>query len=226
MKAGLWMVLLVMALFFGSFNVNAATKNYMKKVKGVNWDIKKNKVFTFQCWFNGIGMHDQKAVICNVKTKKAAGKKNYVTTTLKIIYDDHWNVTPAEVDRILNASNGAIGGPQYSFIVDYDTGKNLEAKNNRKVTVKDSGYQQYALKKYFGTNGRRYLTLNKTSITYTITYPKKYDGLCILVGALNRVSPTSGDNAFVQGKAAFKKAVGCYSKTNKKQCHGLRIRAK
>ena len=236
----LFLVMLLM-LSMNSVTVQAASKNSLKKVKGISWDLKKGKKTTIHIYYMGIGTCNETVQITSLKVKKTPGKKNYMTATVKLIFDETWNITPAQVDKVLRATRSAnkemFGAPIYCYAVDYNTGVNLEKKNSLKVKVKDDEMKSYGQKTYYGLptwydqNGKRvtpYVKLSKLAYTVSITYPKKYDGLCLLAGGCTRLKEdyTQNDTNFTEGKGTFRKAAAFYSNSDKKFCHGIRIRAK
>ena len=237
-KSILALFVFVLVLSFGNMITFAASKNSLKNVKGISWDLKKNKKIKFHTYYIGVGPRNETMKITSLKIKKA-GKKNYNTATIKIEFDERWNVSSFLVDKFLYTSHqkgygGAYGAPVFVFVVDYNTGMDLSSKNKHKVTVKESDWKVSGTKSYYGAwetkngqLGRNSIELSKLSKTLTITYPSKYDGLCILAGGCTRLAKdlTSNDNKFMEGKAPFRKATGLYSRSDKKYCHGLRITA-
>jgi len=114
----------------------------MKNLKGISWDLKANKKITYQSCFSGIGMHDQKAKI--TKWKITDEEDGFQKLTFKLTVDRRWSVSKSQIHKIANSSltrkTGEIGGDCGYWVVDYNTGANLEAENNKfGVTVSDSG---------------------------------------------------------------------------------------
>ena len=229
-------LLLVLLLSLCSMPVNAASKNHMKKVRGITWDLKKGKKIKYHCYYTGLGGLNETMQITSIKTKKTAGKKNYLTTAIKIIFDERMNLTPAQVDTITKAAvDGVWGNYPYVTAVDYHTGYCLEGKNSFHVKAEMADPKWYQSKTCYGSyyweDGKQYrrsVTLSKGVTTLTVTYPKKYDGLCILAGGSTKLTSSFSkkDLAFFDGGIPFGITTAYYSKTDKKYCHGMRIRAK
>lgn len=217
----------------GSMPAQAAEKGYMKKIKGISWDLAKGKTTKYHIFCTGIGYATETVKISGIKTKKNPKKKGYKTTTIKFIFDERWKISRAKVDKIFDSASGGYWGTMpYTFVVDYDTGTNLEEENAFNVSVSTKQGKFYSKKTYYGSTyvkgGKEYqkqITLGKVNVTVKITYPEEYKGLCILAGGATKLISkfSKQDNAFLNGKALFGKATALYSKKDKKYCHAMRI---
>ena len=111
----------------------AAAAGSMKNLKGISWDLKANKKITYQSCFSGIGMHDQKAKI--TKWEITDEGDGFQKLTFKLTVDRRWSVSKSQIHKIANSSltskTGEIGGDCGYWVVDYNTGANLEAENNK-----------------------------------------------------------------------------------------------
>lgn len=203
----------------------AAAKNYMKKLKGISWDLKPNKQVNFQTMFAGIGMHSQKVRITNWEITDAdePGCKK-LTFTMK--YDQRWHVTKSQVHAMANSSlsrsKGRFGGLSGFWIVDYHTGINLETENNgHGVTVTSTDTSILKTKTYKDQHGC-YIKLSSESLNVTVIYPSGYTGLTIGVTGSRKTKTTTGDQQFIAGKKPFGKT-SFYDKNNKKIAHFMRV---
>ena len=128
---GLLLVCLVTVI--GPKTASAAAAGSMKNLKGISWDLKANKKITYQSCFSGIGMHDQKAKI--TKWKITDEGDGFQKLTFKLTVDRRWSVSKSQIHKIANSSltskTGEIGGDCGYWVVDYNTGANLEAEDNK-----------------------------------------------------------------------------------------------
>ncbi len=223
MLLGLLLVCLVTAA--NANTASAATTKYMKKLKGISWDLKAGKKVIYQSNISGIGMHDQKAKITNWKITD--GEEGYKKLTFKVTFDHRWSVSKSQVHTIGNSSltskTGDIGALAGYWIVDYNTGTNLELENNEYgVTVSDSGWTTKNTKYYRDSHGCYvYLSVNTTKVT--IVYPENYKGLTIGICGSTKLKMTRGDKKFIAGKVPFGKT-SYYAKKNKKVAHFMRVK--
>ena len=210
----------VIGLLFLPERVEAATKPHMKTVNA-KWDLKNNKMLTFKTRYAGIGMTKQKVKMTGYKVKNSK-KKGYKELSFTLKFTRQWNVTPAQVHKIVNSGSTNIGAGHWIAVLDYNTGKDLEMKNNKqKVTVKSSGFKNSKPKYYKDKHGCA-ISLENATITVKITYPKKYKGLCIGVGGNTSLGQTKNDIGFWNGKLPFSKT-SFYSKKDKSVAHFMRI---
>lgn len=200
-----------------------SAKPYMKTLKKVKFDLKKNKKVTYpNLWIN-VGFKEATAKVTNFKIKDAK-KDGYKQATFRINYTmDYKPKNKEEVNKLGRAfSNyGKFYCGDNFAVVDYDTGKCLESKNDYGVTVKYGNYKGSDRKTYYGTHGA-YISFDKNfSIKVTITYPKDYKGLCLGVGGCLKKKETSVDKAFWKGKTPFGKT--SYYSNKKTNFHFMRI---
>ena len=200
------------------------TKNYMKNLNGISWDLKTNGTTSYQTKFAGIGMHTQKAKISKWKVRTTATDAKILT--FRLTFDPHWKLTNSQIHKIANSSwrrsTGSIGGGCGFRIIDYDTGENLEASGNScGVEVSDNGWHKLKTK-YYADNDGCCVTLVSAYIDITVTY---YPGTVLAIGVTGSTSlgNTSGNTNFQNGKAPFGKT-SYYSKTNKKIAHFKRVK--
>ena len=216
----------------GGMNAQAAGKNSLKKIKGITWDLAKGKTTKFHIFCTGTGYATESVKITGMSTNKTANKKGYRTTTIKLTFDERWKASSAKVDRIVDAAvDNCWGAMPYTFVVDYDTGTNLEENNSFHVSVKTTQGKFYSKKTYYGArftvDGKEYrnqITLGKVNVTVKITWPEDYKGLCFLAGGATKLTSkfSKKDNAFLNGKAVFGKATALYINKDRKFCHAMR----
>ena len=244
--------------------VKAATKPVMKSVN-MKWDLKNNKSVTYKTTFYQMNSKGKKlknleksgkAKLSNYKITKEKDK-NKLTFTVEFTYPT--NYTKKMVDQInyfwMNGGENA-GGTYYIALVDYETGECLSAKNSQGVKVKfDKWKYSKKTKSYKGSKKYfEFVHSLTSSCKVTVTYPKNYKNLCILVGGYSEPMGicsykfpekeeiieedddsanagagdmweiNSSDDDFWAGKMDFKKADGMYSKTDKMFCHGMRVK--
>lgn len=225
-------VVLALVLFGGvafspssAGTATAAGKAYMKGLK-VNWGLKKNKACSVTGTYVVIGKKGWTFKIKNYKVSNAS-KKGYKKLTYTVVCTrQNWSISPSEVHKIVNSSyskrTGKIGSGFTCAVVDYDTGLDLEEKNNFNVTVKNSEWKNSNTKIYKDSDGCSASIQSTGKCKVTITYPKEYDGLCIAVMGCNQLNDSKADNAFWKGKKAF--GATSYYKKGKKNSHWMRVR--
>lgn len=202
-------------------------KPYMKRLN-VKWDLKPDKEVTFQSYWTGIGYLDGTVKLTDYKITDAK-KKGYKKLTF--IYDGtSLKKTPSnqQIHAIVNSPDFQkywdVGGAMQYAVVDYTTGRSLEADNNRNVTVK---YKELA-----GTTDTTYndsdgcwIMGSRWREKVTVTYPDDYKGLCIVVGGTTkeRIVDKGFDNDFYNGNGKFGKTSMVSSKNNK-VAHVMRVK--
>ena len=209
----------------GKKTVPAGRKNYMKNLKGISWDLKTNgKWFSYQTKYSGIGMRKQRAKITKWKVRTTVTDVKLLT--FRITIDPQWKVTDAQIHKMTHSSwfkaNQTTGGNGGFWIVDYNTGENLEAEGNScGVEVSDNGWHVLKTKQYTDRHGC-YVNLRTAYTDVTVSY---YPDTVLAVGVAGHTSlgSTSGDKSFQKGKAPFGKT-SSYSKTNKKVAHFKRVK--
>lgn len=239
-------VLLVVALLVGVLpmsrqTVQAATP-YMKKLN-VKWDLKKNKVVSIQepydglqgkkgvhddC-FSGVGKRKTKVKMTNYKITNKGNKKK-LTFTVNFQLD--WTPNKTEVHRMSKSDlcweTGSLGGGKYFTLIDYKTGLCLENTKNKKkfnVTVKGGKFKNSNKKWYKDDDGCKIYFYRKSKVKVTVTYPKDYKDLCIVVGGYNVMTGEGYADImadFWDGDAPFGKV--SYYKKGKKNSHWMRVK--
>ena len=119
-------------------------------------------------------------------------------------------------------STGGVGGNGGYFIIDYDTGENLEVSGNScGVEVSDTGWHVSKTKTYTDNHGCTF-RLRTLYTDVTVSY---YPGTVLAVGVAGKTSlkATSGDTKFAKGTAPFGKT-SAYSAKNKKIAHFKRVK--
>ena len=227
--------------------VKKASAAVMSKVK-INWDLKNNKTVKYSSAY-GIYLAPKLSnrsktgpidtihgKISNLfkkgsiqvknfkKVKTAGGKKYKVTCTLRFIQPTNFSKT--EINQI-----GDFGGlTNYwgmnisGFIVDYQTGENLERKNSYGVSAKLGKWKHIGTNKYVLSDGW-WSDPKISEVKVTVTYPKEYKDLCILAGGNSNRSKCDGQaDSFDDSDINFKQATAWYSKKDKLVCHGIRVK--
>ena len=201
--------------------VNAANVADLQKAK-ITWDIKSNKEFKFQTYCAGVGYKSIKTRVKNLKITDA-DKKGYNKLTFSIEMDAHDFIGQFSDDEFqkmydyCNRKKLDTDCRYYYTLVDYQTGKCLEQKNDKNVTCK---------LKYFDYVYTEDMELKKIIVEkVTVIYPKNYKNLCLLVGGMTKkgLDHPKTDSKYDNGKKAFSKT-SMYDKKNKKVSHGIRIR--
>lgn len=204
------------------------TKNMMKEW-GVNFDLQPNKTFTYDSIYEAIGTKKQSVKISNYRIVDATvnGDDEYNKLTFTVNFDRGVKLTDAEINKILDQNASFNAGNCFVNVVDYKTGKSLEApekqgkKSNYYVTVKKDwkikSYNNYSTK-----DGYKFSTTNQ-EVKVTVTYPKRYKRICIGVGGYTKFNPTTADKNFSKGTVLFKDT-SMYSKTNKNIAHFMRVK--
>ena len=205
--------------------VESMKEKSMKDIK-VKWDLKPDKAVTVKALYAGIGKKKESLKITDYKITNAS-KKGYKKLTFTFHYAKKWTPTAKDVHKILNsdelAESETIGESLYYGIVDYDTGYDLEGNNDFHVTVKSGKWKYEGAKKYSDSDGCWIKTAKSGSVKVTVTYPKDYKGLCIVVGADNVFDKDAyEDAAFWNGMYAFN-ATSMYIK-GKSNSHWMRVK--
>lgn len=201
--------------------VNAASKNYMKNLKGVKWDLKKGKKVTVKTMFFGVGLKDESWKITNLKIKDSK-MEGYKEMTFSFIAKTEYQPDEEEVDDLTdNISNDGYlcNSSRFSF-VDYSTGLRADRAKGFDVTV-TSKWSTLKKKQYQGTH-ENVANLYDNQCDVKVIFPKDYDGLCLgVMGSPLRVD-NSMDEKYLEGKVPFGKT--SYYKKAKNNTHWIRIR--
>ena len=211
--------------------VKKASTAVMSKVK-MSWDLKKNKTVKFSTNYWGakwtpvdyIPANISKtasAVIKNFK-KVSRGKKYKVTFTVVLHHASGFS--KSEIDKMVEGLQD-YGTWFGSSVLDYQTGENLGAKNNYDVKVTFKQKETGNVKKYYGLKGNVLAFPGEIRQDYTVTYPKEYKDLCIVVWG-NHDKSWEGQNVHYDDKLLDKGKQTFYQATTmhgKKVCHGMRV---
>lgn len=210
----------------------ASTKPYMEKLN-LSWDLEPDKEITFQTKYGIIGYRDQTVEIKNYKIEDAK-KENYKKLTFTAVYKIDPKMTNNEFQKYFHKGaekyNGTndfatrMKGMRFVAIVDYMTGENLEYEHNDKnVTVKNGEWKWNKLKTYKDSHGCWWETNIDSKIKVSVTYPKDYKNLCIVVGGSSKYDENPTDEQFWNGNIKFGKTTYVSSK-NKKISHAMLVK--
>ncbi|MCH5268467.1 MAG: hypothetical protein J1E62_09000 [Lachnospiraceae bacterium] len=239
MKKKLLCMTLVFALLTVSISipdvtnwVAAAGTSYMKAL-GVNWDLKNNASVSFTEYYIGIGDQNYTAKITNYKLADAK-KSGYKQLTFDLTIQSNWSPSQSQINKMVNTMNeknvDSVGEGYYYTVVDYNTGTNLEKKNNYNVTVKKPKAdvkQEEHTAAIGNTDWTIGLVKSAKSKGVTVTFPEDYDGVSIVVGGGNALNSGAyndlkqKDDSFWDGKTAFGET--SYYKKGKKNSHWMRV---
>lgn len=214
-------MVMMLTCFAYTVPVNAAGKADMEKAN-VKWDLKNNKKLTYKQYWYSMGVKKHTVKMTNFKIRNAK-KKGFKECTFTLTYKMKVNPTR---DQILKMGRRCDQGKlftQWGFcVVDYQTGKSLEQKNDKgvKTTWKIKSYN-YA--KLYGTNGSWIRYPQKQVFKVKITYPKDYKDLTIGVVGSTKANLRTAD-AHWAGKLPFSKATALYSKKDKAFAHFMRVK--
>lgn len=222
-------LLLVSILLFSfvsvnhSMDVQAASKNYMKKMH-VSWDLKKGKTVTYKTIYAGIGMRKLKAKIADYKIEDY-GKTGYKKLTFTVQFEMGKKFKPKEIHKMCNSKHYKKNhgtGSRFVHIVDYNTGKNLTTANSYGVTTRNAGWKTLNIRKEEDGDGCVSNT-HKHSVSFTVIYPKSYKGLCIGFSGSTSLTRKKNDTRYWNGQAAFGKT-SFFSKKDKSIAHFMRVK--
>ena len=190
-------------------NVNAESNISMRKTK-VKWDLKPKKTYRVKTSYYNVGMQDADITISHYKKTKS---DNYYTINFDVLYDlTVFNPTNQQIHDIVQGMNynatSTIGGICECYVVDYDSGKNLDwsfscnenvwnpwdypnenynkMRANKGVTVNSRLTREYGQQTHQDDDGC-YIYYGKEQYHYSITYPVTYKGLCIGIGGSSRI---------------------------------------
>ena len=234
-KRGNWMtkllcLVLCAVIALSNFSVEAlaaGTKKAHLKGLNISWDLENNKTVGFQAYQPGIGYWDMGTVtMSNYKVEKLKGKsKKKLTFTL--LFNTNGQLSASQVDTIVQVSQTKYGrrlAGYYFSVVDYDTGKSLEADNNKGVKVTVSA-KESDVSFHYGSNGAWVSYPKYWKVKVKVVCPDDYKGLCILAGGTTSKFLTDPSNVedFDAGKTKLGKA-NHISDLNNKVCHAMRVK--
>ena len=204
--------------------VSAASKPEMKKAN-VKWDLKKKKTVTYKSLYTGVGLKKQKAKISKMKVTTSKTKPGYKECTFTLKCERGWKMTNSEIHEMVKnrLSDNSVGGTIYCHIVDYNTGKSLFAPNTKGVTVETVKAWTHSKSTTYKDEDGCWVRLHNSTVTFKVTYPSNYKGLCIGLGGITKLSETSKDKKFSNGKVSFNKT-SFYSKKDKSVAHFMRVK--
>ena len=219
-------VLLSCLLMISAFAVPALAESETPDMEKVNvaWDLQAKKTFTCAGKLAGLdGDFPVEYTMTNLKD--TVGKDGMRKITFTMTGTFKYAPKKDEVTTIVNSkdSNNKIGAEIAWTLVDYDTGLDIEEKNDVGLT-QDVKVKTDNKKKYSDNKGNSVTLHTKVVFTITITCPKDYDGLCL--GVLGQTSPyqTEADMSFWNGDAPFSGTI-YWSPDNDQLSHFMRFRA-
>lgn len=179
------------------------TKNDMSKLGLKKWSNKKKYSFT-----NNLGNNVTQSLkysITNFKKTKSS-KKGYNKITFTFIVTS--NDPIKDKSQLHKYVNSRVRPFYYYAIIDSKTGKCLETANNKhNVTVKNSGFKHINYPTKYDDDGCSSCFYKSFSTKVTITYPKTYKDLGIVIGTYN-YNVADGqllDDNFWNGSTSFRK---------------------
>lgn len=194
----------------------------MAKVN-VKWDLANKKTLTYKTNYSGLGMTKQKLKMSGFKIKNST-KKGYKELSFTLNFTRKWKITKKQIHKIgksFKKPNSPVGGDIFYTIVDYNSGKNLELKNNRKVKV-NAGKWKYSNAKTYSDKDGCWIRISNANVKIKITYPKSYKNLCIGAGGNTKLKKSKNDIKFWNRKATFANTT-YYSKKDSSVAHFMRI---
>lgn len=206
-----------------SMDVQAASKNYMKKMH-VSWDLKKGKTVTYKTNYAGIGMRKLKAKIADYKIEDY-GKTGYKKLTFTVQFEMGKKFKPKEIHKMCNSKHYKKNhgtGDIVVHIIDYNTGKKLTIENPYGVTIRNAGWKNLKTRKEEDKDGCCTYGFKK-SVSYTVIYPKSYKGLCIGFSGVTSLTTKKNDTRYMNGQAVFGKT-SFFSKKDKSIAHFMRVK--
>lgn len=196
----------------------AKNKPYMKSAK-VRWNLKPDKTITFKTYYSGYGYIDAKATVKDYEVTKA-DENGLKTINFLIDYKfPKLKLTKKQAQKILDAGN------RFTFlwtVLDYNTGKCLELKNDLGVTVEQGEWEHSDDYYEFPTAKNDKIWYGKSvKKAVTITYPENFDRLCLMIGG--SLDPFYDGSDFWDGDLPLKKTK-FYKKDNNKLSSFMRMK--
>lgn len=199
----------------------AATGAAMKSLK-VKWDLKKNRTVAVSTAWKGVGVRKAAAKVTGFKVG-ASDKKSYRKAVFTVTFFQRFKPSKKQVHQIARLGDVSRAAGFASFVlVDYRTGKELGAYNNKGVTIKTSGWRSDKLVTYRDADGCWVRYPTKYSMKVVITFPRDYRDLCLGIIGNRSGTETKVDDAFWNSYEPFGKTT--YYKSGKSNSHWMRIR--
>ena len=219
-------VLLSCLLIVSAFAVPALAESEAPVMEKVNvaWDLQAKKTFTSLGRLAGLDV-DCPVEYTVTNLKDTVGKDGMRKISFTLTGAFKYAPKKDEIATIVGAQNadGRIGGAISWTLVDYDTGLDIEEKNDVSLT-QDVKVKTDNKKKYSDNQGYAVTLHTKMVFNITITCPKDYDGLCFgVLGQVTLLKPDE-DNAFWSGEAPFTET-SFWSPDNDQVSHFMRFRA-
>ena len=165
--------------------------------------------------FNKKGKPVDVPVRVKLKSKRrSVGDRYKLTCSVVYRFTSNPKVNKSEMARIKGygkkKTEHILRSNQYYTVFDYRTGKCLEGKNDHRVKSKCSRWKyKFYNKQRYDTSSHWYTWKNRKSLSFsfTVTYPKSYEDLCVGVGFYNKFDDESSktDYKYWNGKCAFGK---------------------
>lgn len=196
-----------------------AASSYMESLNAIRWDLEPNKTVTYQTCYPGIGMRNEKAKMSNYqKTSLGSG---YDRITFSLVMDGIDSLNDSEISAVVGALKGRRFGTRVFAIVDYDTGKTLEAPNAYGVTVT---YKKEVLKtKRFNAANGDWVTIDTTKYDVQIDYPSSYEGMCIGASGVRQALYAEGKkDPYFEGAGRYGDTV-FYDSSNHNLAHFMKV---
>lgn len=217
-------ILLSLFVFGGvafTLPVDAASKPDLKKAN-VKWDLKANKTIKAKMKWVVIGAQPITIRMTNYKVKKL--KNGYKKCTFTVIVRSKINPSKQQIYKMAEKyeDTGTMGGSFYWTVVDYKTGKSLNAANDKDVTVTDTGWINSKYKKLKGKDGSWIRYARKSKIKVTVVYPATYKDLAIGIGGCSKVKYKL--NSYWNGKKSYSKTKGMWDKKDRSYAHFKRVK--
>lgn len=182
-----------------------AAKNYMKKVRGLQWDLKKGRPIRTKLFIADVGLRDYSICLTRYKVSKP-DRNGMKTLTYTMRYTPEWIPTEEEVSKIVNSDalyyHDLTEGYLYNLQPDFYTGYDLEFWKKSPVKMKLGEWRESNIHYYYDDDWNSYYTCTFTQ-TNTIKFPKNYKGLCIVAGTSHYIGEYYSDTAYLKGRRPF-----------------------
>ena len=193
-----------LCLWAGFGTVQAGAAN-MKSTKGITWDLKVNKKLTYRSYWGGVGMIRQNVKMTDFSDKWSSTKAGYRDLSFTVTFTRKKKPTADQLAKA--AAYYTVYHPEettsphcYFTIVDFKTGKSLEASNPYGVIV-NSKWETSTATIY--KNSAYSISMTNKRVTVNIQYPYTYKNMCIGVGGYSRMNAQAVDNNYWKGTVPF-----------------------